>query len=34
MGKVEDFITQAGHRLEFVEYMITEKPIVMYGSYE
>ena len=34
MGTVTDFIEQAGHRLEFVEYMITEKPIVMYGSYE
>jgi hypothetical protein len=34
MGKVTVFIEEAGHRLEFVEYMITEKPIVMYGSYE
>ena len=34
MGTVTDFIEQAGHRLEFVEYMITEKPIVMYGNYE
>jgi hypothetical protein len=34
MGKIEDFIEQAGHRLMFVEYMLTEKPIVMYGNYE
>ena len=34
MGKIEDFIEQAGHKIMYVEYMLTEKPIVMYGSYE
>jgi len=34
MGKIEDFIEQAGHKIMYVEYMLTEKPIVMYGNYE
>ncbi len=34
MGNIEDFIEQAGHRLMSVVYMLTEKPIVMYGNYE
>jgi len=34
MGNVEDFIEQAGHKIMYVEYMLTEKPIVMYGNYE
>lgn len=30
MGKVTDFIEEAGHALSSVEYMITDKPIVQY----
>ena len=30
MGKVEDFIVQAGHKLESIEYMLTKIPVVQY----
>ena len=30
MGKIEDFIEQSGHEIMYVEYMLTENPIVMY----
>ena len=34
MGKIEDFIEQAGHKIMYIEYMLTEKPIVMFGNHE